>query len=263
VQIRKSEKPALSTGFAEPSDGLEPSTPSFHGGRGATSRGGESAADVFVFWRDNLGGVYQGSTTLSSRVTESRLQSNGSGVTKRLEVTHGDSSRQLPITRNEGVLGSSPSVGFLPSLQGFLSVQATCPVGFRGSWAACGYKTGTSGTPSQLVKCSPSDDRFMEFAGDSLPLDHDSACPPCPAVPAHLAVDEAAGRLWRDCTEQPHELGSWAEEVEGAEAAAGIDESVSSPRARECLGRGDPPSATNRPDVALAGRASRGRRETA
>jgi hypothetical protein len=38
----------------------------------------------YVFWRDNLVGVYQGSTKLSSRVTEGHLQSRGFGVTKRL-----------------------------------------------------------------------------------------------------------------------------------------------------------------------------------
>jgi hypothetical protein len=37
-----------------------------------------------VFWRGNFVGVYHGSTTLSSRVTESHLQSRGFGVTKRL-----------------------------------------------------------------------------------------------------------------------------------------------------------------------------------
>jgi hypothetical protein len=48
------------------------------------SRGGESDTDAHVFWSDNLVGVYQGSTRLSSRVTESHLQSRGFGATKRL-----------------------------------------------------------------------------------------------------------------------------------------------------------------------------------
>ena len=37
-----------------------------------------------VFWKDNFVGVYQGSTRLTSRVTESHLQSRGFGLTKRL-----------------------------------------------------------------------------------------------------------------------------------------------------------------------------------
>jgi hypothetical protein len=40
--------------------------------------------DAAVLWRGNLRGVYQGSTELSSRVTESHHQSSAFGVTKRL-----------------------------------------------------------------------------------------------------------------------------------------------------------------------------------
>jgi hypothetical protein len=54
--------------------------------------------------------------------------------------------------RNEGVPGSSPGVGFRPICRYF------CHSGQRrdGSGGPSGYETGTSGTPSQVMKWSPS-----------------------------------------------------------------------------------------------------------
>jgi hypothetical protein len=46
-------------------------------------------------------------------------------------MTGGDPSRQLPITRNEGVLGSSPGVGSR-HLQGFSGVDRCLSEGLRG-----------------------------------------------------------------------------------------------------------------------------------
>ena len=55
----------------------------------------------------------------SPRVTSSpRIRRNESP-----EVTGGDSSRQLPITRNEGVPGSSPGVGFRPICREFCRLR--------------------------------------------------------------------------------------------------------------------------------------------
>jgi hypothetical protein len=47
------------------------------------------------------------------------------------EVTGDDSARQAPITRNEGVPGSSPGVGF-SDLQGFRAPSKGLSEGFRG-----------------------------------------------------------------------------------------------------------------------------------
>jgi hypothetical protein len=60
---------------------------------------------------------------------------------KAPKVTHGDSSRQLPITRNEGVPGSSPGVGF-PRFAGIFWSDRGLSEGVEGS---------TRGLPSEVL----------------------------------------------------------------------------------------------------------------
>jgi hypothetical protein len=81
------------------------------------------------------------------------------GGTERPGVTGGDSSRQLPITRNEGVPGSSPGVGF-SRLQGFF-------LPWQRWRAAPGYETGTSSDRFMIDEGVTRCPGLFPFAGSS------------------------------------------------------------------------------------------------
>jgi hypothetical protein len=96
-------------------------------------------------------------------------------------MTGGDSSRQLPITRNEGVPGSSPGVGFRSICRIFV-VSGNAPRRLSGT------KWVHLRTRSRLVKGSPAWGDSAQFAGTSSPAvgsrwPHGNA-PPCPRVDA-------------------------------------------------------------------------------
>jgi hypothetical protein len=95
-----------------------------------------SHACVSVFLEDNLALVYQGSTRLSSRGHRESPPVQRIPRNHAPEVTGGDTSRRVPITRNEAVTGSSPGVGSCLFAWLFPCWQHRC--------AARGYETGTS-----------------------------------------------------------------------------------------------------------------------
>jgi hypothetical protein len=84
------------------------------------------------------------------------------------ELTGGDTTRRLPITRNEGVPGSSPGVGSRPVLQGLSPEQTTLSAGFR-------YETGTSSDRFTVSEGVPARPPLIVFARTSTSEDDDDA----------------------------------------------------------------------------------------